>query len=123
MQNWIWEQGTALETEFLELVGTDNTERGAFVCLLLVHNEGTVIEPFLEHYRSFGDITFIVVDDRSNDGSTEYLMAQPDVTILAPKDGSTYAKLKREWRGQVLDQGADGRLILAPDADEHLVRH
>ncbi|WP_341861145.1 glycosyltransferase family 2 protein [Gymnodinialimonas sp. 57CJ19] len=113
----------ALETEHLQLVGADKTDRGAYVCLLLVHNEGNLIEPFLEHYRSFGNITFIVIDDRSTDGSTEFLLAQPNVTVLAPKEGSTYAKHKREWRGQVLDEVADGRWILAPDADEHLFWH
>lgn len=113
----------ALETEHLRLAGADKTGQGAHICLLLAHNEGNLVGPFLEHYRNFGDITFIVVDDRSSDGSTEYLAAQPDVTVLAPKDGSTYAKHKREWRGQVLDQVADGRWILAPDVDEHLVWH
>lgn len=112
-----------LETEHLRLFGVDKTTRHAHICLLLAHNERNLLEPFLEHYRGFGDIAFLVVDDRSSDGSAEFLAAQPDVTVLMPKDGSTYAQHKREWRGQVLDQIAHGRWVLAPDADEHLVWH
>lgn len=110
-------------TDHLTLSGTDKTKRSGCLCILLAHNEGNLLKAFFDHYRRFGDMTFIVVDDRSTDGSAEYLAAQPDVTVLVPNDGSTYAEHKREWRGQVLDRVADNRWVLAPDADEHLVWH
>lgn len=112
-----------LETEHLILSGHDNTRAGQVVCIALAHNEFNLLAPFLNHYRAFGDITFVVVDDRSTDDSSDYLAAQPDVTVMVPKEGSTYAKHKREWRGQTLDAVAVDRWVLAPDMDEHLVWH
>jgi len=37
---------------------------------------------FLEHYRRLGVRHFVLMDNGSNDGSEEYLLQQPDVTLL-----------------------------------------
>ena len=91
------------------------------LCLVLVHNEVNILPQFFAHYRSFGALRFLVVDDHSTDGSREYLVAQPDVTVFKPKPGSSYAEHKRAWRREPLDAFGIGRWCLVPDADEHLV--
>ena len=118
-------RGAAPFTEHLDLAGPDRTGGGDAVAVVLVHNEANLLVPFFKHYRRFGPITFVAVDDRSTDGSGDWLAAQPDVTLLRPRDGSTYAADKREWRGQVLDRVAGGgsRWVLAPDVDELLTWH
>jgi len=68
-----------------------------------------------------GDIQFVVVDDRSTDKTPDILASEPDVTVFAPKQGSTYAKDKRAWRGTLLDGLAEGRWCLSIDADERLI--
>ena len=46
----------------------------------LVWNELPILPFFLEHYRPFVD-RFFLFDDGSDDGSYEYLAAQPDVAL------------------------------------------
>lgn len=91
------------------------------LCITLVHNEVNILPQFFEHYRAFGPIRFFMIDDNSTDGSRAYLEAQPDVSLFAPKPGSTYREHKQQWRSEPLDRFAVGRWCLAPDADEHLV--
>ena len=110
-------------TEHLDLVGPDRSGGAGTVLVLLVHNEANLLPAFFAHYGAFGPLAFVVIDDRSDDGSGAWLAARPDVTLLRPVEGSTYARDKREWRGQVLDRVAPGRWALAPDVDEHLVWH
>lgn len=46
----------------------------------LVWNERPILPFFFEHYRPFVD-KFVLADDGSDDGSYEYLLAQPDVVL------------------------------------------
>jgi hypothetical protein len=94
---------------------------GATVCVALVHNEVNLLPAFLDHYRGLGPMAFVIVDDRSDDGSRALLEAAPDVTLYAPEAGSSYARDKRAWRSDLLDAWADGGWCLVPDVDEHLV--
>jgi hypothetical protein len=96
-------------------------DRSGIPCIALCHNEMSILPDFLAHYRSLGVTAFFIVDDRSQDGSREFLSSQPDVTLFEPKPGSTYAEHKRAWRAEILDVFADGQWCLAPDIDEHLV--
>lgn len=90
-------------------------------CVALAHNEELILPEFLTHYRQLGVDHFFIVDDRSNDNSSDILASQPDVTIFIPVEGSSYARDKRYWRAELLDRFADGRWAVVPDIDEHLV--
>ncbi|RCW80815.1 glycosyltransferase family 2 protein [Paracoccus lutimaris] len=87
----------------------------------LAHNEANLIQPFLAHYRALGPMHFIIVDDHSTDATRALLEGQPDVTLLCPAPGSTYAEHKLAWRRELLDRHAAGRWVLLPDLDEHFV--
>lgn len=87
----------------------------------LAHNEANLIRPFLAHYRKLAPMHFIIVDDRSTDGTAGLLAAEPDVTLLRPAPGSTYAEHKLAWRRELLDRHAAGRWVLLPDLDELFV--
>jgi hypothetical protein len=87
----------------------------------LAHNEANLIRPFLAHYRALAPMHFIIVDDHSTDGTRELLETQPDVTLLRPAPGSTYARDKLDWRRAILDRHAAGKWVLLPDLDEHFV--
>ena len=90
-------------------------------CVVLAHNELLILPEFLRHYREIGVDRFLIVDDRSTDGSIEFLRQQPDVMIFTPVEGSTYQKDKRFWRAELLDTYCSGKWVAVPDADEHLV--
>jgi len=92
-----------------------------FVCVCLWHNEGYLLPDFLSHYRDFGRIHFLMVDDRSQDETCSMLKEQPDVSVFQPKAGSTYAQHKRQWRRDLLDFFGVNRWCIVPDADERLV--
>jgi hypothetical protein len=89
--------------------------------IVLIHNEANLIAPFLAHYRALGPTHFIVVDDRSTDDSRARLTAEPDVTLMQPVAGSSYARDKLAWRQELLARHAPGRWALLPDMDEHFV--
>ena len=91
------------------------------LCLALAHNEIKILNQFFEHYRAIGIKNFIIVDDRSEDGTSEVLAQQDDVTIYVPKQGSTYRQDKIAWRCDLLDEVAANKWVLLADIDEHLV--
>lgn len=90
-------------------------------CVVLAHNELLIFPDFLRHYREIGVDRFLIVDDRSTDGSVEFLQNQVDVTIFAPIEGSTYQKDKRFWRAELLDTYCSCKWVVVPDVDEHFV--
>jgi hypothetical protein len=90
-------------------------------CVALSHNELRILPEFLSHYRRLGVDRFLIVDDHSTDGSREYLLAQPDVSLFEPAPGSTYSNDKRYWRAELLDAYATHRWVVVPDIDERLV--
>ena len=95
--------------------------RSKMPCVVLTHNELLILPEFLRHYREIGVDHFLIVDDRSTDGSIQFLHEQPDVTIFTPIEGSTFRKDKRFWRAELLDNYCSGNWVVVPDVDEHLV--
>ena len=108
-------------TPCLTQVNTPKRQEGAVPCVTLLHNEENILTDFLDHYRALGDVSFLVVDDRSTDASREILLSAPDVTVFEPRSGSTYATHQSVWRSELLDRFATGRWVLVPDIDEHFV--
>lgn len=100
------------------IVGNDKDE---IRVVLIAHNEITRLPFLLDYYRRLGVARFLVVDDKSNDGTREYLLAQPDCHVFAPSN--TYRELQtgRHWRAVLLDTYGDGYWTLVLDADELLV--
>lgn len=110
-----------LDTDYLNYVQGPPPSGGGPLCLLIVHNELPILRQFFAHYRAFGPMDFMVIDDHSTDGSREYLMSHDDVMVFFPKEHTAFGRDKRYWRAQLLDRYGSGRWCLAPDADEHLV--
>lgn len=107
--------------KYLSLLSREKIEQDTVLCVALCHNERNILGEFLDHYRSHAKVSFLIVDDRSNDGSTEFLLEQPDVTLFQPTPDSTYQEHKRYWRQQLLDRYGHGKWCLVPDIDEHFV--
>lgn len=105
----------------LHRVGDNKFRQDSTPCVLLVHNEAHILRDVLRHYRQFDHVSFLVVDDRSDDATHELLRTAPDVTVFQPSEGTTYAQHKRQWRQELLDYFGANRWCLVPDADEKLI--
>lgn len=106
----------------------------ATVCAI-VHDEMYFLPAFLAHYRGLGADRFVILDDRSTDGTAEYLAGQPDVMVVespiryfeevayAPGEraGILETRAVRLWRDQLMDGFCDGQWAAMVDPDELLV--
>jgi hypothetical protein len=90
------------------------------LCMALAHNEAKRVKDFLRHYRQLGVTHFLILDDRSTDGTLEFLNDQEDVTVFVP-EGTNYRDHKITWRKEILDAHAEGRWVVVPDLDELFV--
>lgn len=49
----------------------------------IFRNEKYFVEAFLDHHRALGVEQFVILDDGSDDGTTEYLSAESDCVVLS----------------------------------------
>ncbi|MEX1663755.1 glycosyltransferase family 2 protein [Thioclava sp. 15-R06ZXC-3] len=89
-------------------------------CVTVCHNEYQIIQQFLDHYRSIGCARFIIVDDNSDDGTSEILEEQRDVILFRPSNGARFRENVGNWRQDLLDHFCDGQWVTLPDVDEFL---
>jgi hypothetical protein len=89
--------------------------------LLVVRNELALLSTFLKHYRRLGVTRFLVVDDKSSDGSREFLLSQPDVTVFESNVRYGTARKGEFWRQMLIDKFGRNRWYVNVDVDEFLV--
>ncbi len=93
--------------------------RAAEVAVIAVmRNERFMLPHFLAHYRRLGVGAFLIVDNGSDDGTLEQLLAEADVSVFAtdtPYRLSTYGV---QWQEALMAQFRLGRWSLLADADE-----
>jgi hypothetical protein len=97
----------------------------------VVRNESYFLPFFFAHYRALGVETFLVYDDRSDDGTLDFLAAQPDCAVVTSDhrfgdDFGLDAHNAPRRLSQALKEGAPeamlaGRWVVTADADEFLV--
>ena len=85
-------------------------------------NERTRLPWLLAYYRALGVHRFIVLDDNSDDGTREWLLAQgPDVHLFHTTASFAASGGGMRWTNRLLDEYGSGAWCLAVDADEVLV--
>ncbi|WP_192847027.1 glycosyltransferase family 2 protein [Aureimonas sp. AU4] len=91
----------------------------ALVCV--VRNGLRYLPDFACHYRRLGVDRFLVLDDRSDDGTAEWLLGQPDVDLF--RSGLRYAQSEwgRLWRDRLVELHGGDRWYVGVDVDETLV--
>lgn len=106
----------------------------ATVCAI-VHDEMYFLPAFLAHYRRLGADRFVILDDRSTDGTAEYLAGEPDVMVVesplryfeevayapAERAGILETRAVRLWRDQLAQSFCAGQWAAVVDPDEFLV--
>lgn len=86
-----------------------------------LRNEIVRLPFFLEHYRRLGVTHFLCVDNDSDDGTAEYLAAQPDVSVWATGHSYKLSRFGVDWLTWLQIRYAHGHWCLTVDADEILV--
>ena len=95
---------------------------GEIRAFLLVRNEAVRLPWLLDHYRRIGVDRFLVLDNGSDDGTRELLLAQGADVHLFHTDASFSASAAgMSWTNQLLDAHGSGAWCLTVDADEALV--
>lgn len=106
----------------------------ATVCAI-VHDEMYFLPAFLAYYRGLGADRFVILDDRSTDGTAEYLAGQPDVMVVESpiryfeevtygaeeQAGILETRAVRLWRDQMMTGFCDDQWAVMVDPDEFVV--
>ncbi len=114
----------------LQIKHNDLTQNKGFILSAILKNEIYILPSFLKHYRALGVERFYILDDNSDDGSLEYLAAQPDVMLLesehnygAPLPVPRSDKLRRAmlaWRNSIPEYYIKDQWHLHVDVDEFI---
>lgn len=116
----------------LRVVAGDGVDPSGFTLLAILRNEMYFLPDFLAHYRGLGVERFVFLNDRSDDGSYEYLLGQPDTVVVesdrtygdiidVPPSAPARFRNRRIlflWRALLHDLFAPGRWALQVDLDE-----
>ncbi|MFT7371001.1 MAG: glycosyltransferase involved in cell wall biosynthesis [Octadecabacter sp.] len=86
-----------------------------------VRNEMIRIEHWLSHYRALGVSHFLIVDNASDDGTSEFLRKQPDVSLWITSHSYKASRFGVDWLTCLQIKHGVGRWCLTVDADELLV--
>ena len=112
----------------IKIVHNDLTSQAVPTLTAIMHDEIYFLPEFLTHYRQIGVQKFIILDDRSTDGSREYLNTQKDVMIV--ESAYTYGELIDDpsasgksramlaWRQTLLERFAKNTWSIHLDFDE-----
>ncbi len=93
---------------------------GIFVFSTL-RNEAVRLPYFLEYYRNMGVDHFFIVDNDSDDGSTQYLAPQEDVTLYSTKASYKSSRFGVDWLNHLQHKHGPGHWCLVVDPDEFFV--
>ncbi len=90
----------------------------AFAC---VRNEVVRLPWFLMHHRALGVQHFLFVDNASDDGTRDYLAAQPDCSVWHTGASYKAARFGLDWVTWLLMHYGHGHWCLTLDADEAFI--
>jgi hypothetical protein len=94
---------------------------GQILLFSTIRNEIERIDWFLKHYRDLGVDHFLFVDNRSDDGTREVLLAQPDTSVWDTGASYRASRFGLDWiNALMLRFGRDHWCVVA-DADELLI--
>ena len=94
---------------------------GAILCFATVRNEVARLPHFVAHHRRLGVAQFLIVDNASDDGTREWLEAQPDVSLWATDASYKASRFGVDWLTWLMMRHGHGHWCLTLDADEVLI--
>lgn len=102
----------------------DKTARirpGDILCFSTVRNEVVRLPYFLDHHRRLGVRHFLIVENASDDGTRDYLAAQPDVSLWSTDHSYKLSRFGVDWLTWLQMKHGHGHWCLTLDADECLI--
>jgi len=90
------------------------------IVVLCVKNDLKRIQMLVAHYRKLGVERFAVMDNNSDDGTFEWLMAQPDVDVYRCYEHYQTA-VKEGWINRLVSHYGFDRWYIVTDSDELMV--
>ncbi len=97
---------------------TGNIRPDTILCFSTVRNEAVRLPYFLEHHRKLGVGHFLFVDNQSDDGTADYLRAQPDVSVWTTPHSYRLSRFGVDWLTWLQMLHGHGHWCLTLDADE-----
>lgn len=99
----------------------EGLRQDAILVFATLRNERIRLPYFLRYYRDLGVDHFLLVDNGSDDGSREYLAAQPDVSLWTTPAGYKDSRFGMDWLMTLLRRHGHDRWCLTVDVDEFLI--
>ena len=91
------------------------------LCFSTIRNELVRLPWFLDHHRKLGVAQFLIVDNASDDGTADYLRAQPDVSLWSTDASYKASRFGVDWLTWLQLRHGHGHWCLTLDADEILI--
>lgn len=95
--------------------------REAILLFCTIRNERDRIDWFLKHYRNLGVDHFLFVDNGSDDGTLNTLLAQPDASVWSTHASYRASRFGLDWLNWLMLRHARGHWCVVADADELLI--
>lgn len=105
----------------MKIATTENLGRKQLILITVLKDEIHRIRAFLRHYRRLGVEVFYMVDNDSSDGTTEYLLQQPDVRLFHTQESFAQSGFGLWWARYLISQYLEDRWCIMVDVDEFLV--
>jgi hypothetical protein len=100
---------------------TDNIRPGDILAFTTLRNEVVRLPYFFDYYRAAGVRHFLMVDNGSDDGTTDYLMAQKDVSLWTTQASYKASDFGVDWLNHLQWRYGADHWTLVVDVDEFLV--
>jgi glycosyltransferase involved in cell wall biosynthesis len=91
---------------------------GSHNVFMVVRNEAARLPYHLEYHRNLGIDRFCIVDNGSDDGTAELLLAQPDCHVFRTRESFAASGFGMNWINALGEQFGIGNWCLFVDADE-----
>ena len=109
-----------LEQAFLDAVDAASL-RHDIIATCVCRNEYDRMQSWLAHYRAIGVRCFAVIDNGSDDGTYQFLNAQPDVILTRTTDSYGESNFGMRWIETVRARIGRRIWLLYTDADEQII--
>lgn len=109
-------------SDLFKLVSGVRRDEATTVCSI-VKDELFHLPAFFDHYRQLGAEQFIILDDKSGDGTGEFLRSQPDCVVLEAQQGfgdvlPSGQRAGVMWKSAIPQTFCKNRWAIYVDADE-----